>query len=422
VQDNIALFGTGPAKSEAGSYAELQRMIAYEIRPSAAARRLCGEGAFEMLARARELEAHGHDVIHLEIGEPDFETPTNVKRAGIGGIERNQTHYAPSPGIPELRDTIAEYAARFRGMAPFARENVVVSPGLKPLIWNVMCALLDPGDDVIFADPAYPAYDSCSCYLQANAVPVPLVETADFRLDLDVLAAKMSSRTKLLILNSPHNPTGGVLTRDDLETIAELALRHDVTVVSDEIYSRNLYGGEFTSIASFDGMRERTIILDGFSKAYAMTGWRLGYGVMPASIASIVALVGQNNYSCVAPFVQAAGIEALRGPDDDVRAMVEEFRVRRDALVTGLNGLPGVRCKVPDGAFYAFPNVSAITRDDKRLAGFILDEAHVAALGGSSFGDAGRGYMRFSYANSLDAIALAVERMREALPRFERAA
>jgi len=401
-------------------YAETPRMIAYEIRPSAAAQRLSGEGAFEMLARARELEAQGHDVIHLEIGEPDFQTPTHVKRAGIGGIERNETHYAPSAGIPELRDAIADYAARFRGMAAFARENVVVSPGLKPLIWNVLCALLNPGDGVIFADPAYPAYHSCSRYLQAQATPIPLIEAAGFRLDLDVLAATITSRTKVLILNSPHNPTGGVLTPSDLETIAELALRHDVTVVSDEIYSRNLYAGAFTSIAEFDGMRDRTIILDGFSKAYAMTGWRLGYGVMPASIASVVALVGQNNYSCVAPFVQSAGIEALRGPDDDVRTMVEEFRVRRDALVSGLNSLPGITCKVPAGAFYAFPNVSAITRDDKRLAGFILDEAHVAALGGSSFGPAGRGYMRFSYANSLDAIALAVERMREALPRFER--
>ena len=393
-------------------------MIAHEIRPSAAALRITSEGAFDALARARELEALGIDVIHLEIGEPDFDTPAHVKSAGIAAIERNETHYAPSAGIAALRDAAAEYGAAFRGMAPFARENVVISPGLKPLVWNVMCALVDPGDEVIFADPAYPAYQSCSDYLQARAVPIPLVESMGFRLDLDALAAKIGPQTKLLILNSPHNPTGGVLTRADLETIAELALRHNVTVLSDEIYCRNLYGGEFVSIASLDGMRERTIVLDGFSKAYAMTGWRLGYGIMPADVAKVVTLFGQNNYSCVAPFVQAAGIEALHGPDDAVSAMVAEFAVRRDAIVAGLNSLPGIRCMLPPGAFYAFPNVSGVTLDDKKLASFLLEEAHVAGTGGSCYGEAGRGYMRFSYANSLPAIATAIERMRAALPRF----
>ena len=393
-------------------------MIAHEIRPSAAAQRISSEGAFDALARARELEALGFNVIHLEIGEPDFETPAHVKAAGIAAIERNETHYAPSAGIARLRDAVAVYGAEFRGMAPFARENVVISPGLKPLIWNVMCALLDPGDEVVFADPAYPAYHSCSAYLQARARPVPLVESAEFRLDLDALAANVNANTKLLMLNSPHNPTGGVLTRADLETIAELAIRYDVTVLSDEIYSRNLYADGFVSIASLDGMRQRTIVLDGFSKAYAMTGWRLGYGIMPAHIARVVALFGQNNYSCVAPFVQEAGIEALLGPDASVRAMVDEFRVRRDAIVAGLNSLPGITCMTPRGAFYAFPNVTALTHDDKRLASFLLEEAHVAGLGGSCFGDAGRGHMRFSYANSLEAISTAVERMRAVLPHF----
>jgi aspartate/methionine/tyrosine aminotransferase len=393
-------------------------MIAHEIRPSAGALRLSGEGAFEALARARELEAQGRDVIHLEVGEPDCDTPEHIKLAGIEAIERNATHYSPSAGIAALRDAIADYAARFRGLPPYSRDEVVVSPGLKPLIWNVMSALLDPGDEVMYADPAYPSYAGCSAYLQAVAVPVPLLESADFRLDLDVLAAKMSPRTKLLILNSPQNPTGGVLTHADLERIAELAIRNDVTVVADEIYCRNLYEGTFASIAQIDGMRERTIVLDGFSKAYAMTGWRLGYGIMPASIAKIVALVGQNTYSCVAPFVQQAGIAALQGPDDDVRAMVAEFRIRRDAIVAGLNSLPGITCRTPLGAFYTFPNVSAITLDDRRLASFILEEANVAALGGSCFGAAGRGYMRFSYANSLEAIEGAIERMRAVLPRF----
>ncbi len=393
-------------------------MIRHEIRPSAAALRLSGEGAFEALARARELEAFGHDVIHLEVGEPDFATPAHVKRAGIAAIERNATHYSPSAGIAPLRDAVADYAARFRGMAPFARENVVISPGLKPLIWNVLAALLDPGDEVIFADPAYPAYAGGSAYLQAKAVPIPLLESTGFRLDLDMLAAKISPRTKVLALNSPHNPTGGVLTRDDLETIARLAIENDVTVISDEIYSRNIYDGAFVSIASLDGMRDRTIVLDGFSKAYAMTGWRLGYGVMPAKIAKTVALIGQNNYSCTATFVQEAGIEALTGPDDAVTEMVAEFRIRRDAIVAGLNGLPGISCMRPDGAFYAFPNVSGVTPDDRKLASFFLEEAHVAGLAGAGFGAAGRGYMRFSYANSLANIETAIERMRAVLPRF----
>jgi len=395
-------------------------MIAqHRIESSAGSQRLWGEGAFEALARARELEALGHDVIHLEVGEPDFATPEHVKRAGIAAIERDQTHYSPSAGIAPLRDAVADYAARFRGLAPFGRENVVISPGLKSLIWNVMAALLDPGDEIIFADPGYPAYAASAAYLQARAVPVPLLEATNFRLDLEMLAAKMTPRTKVLALNSPHNPTGGVLTRADLETIAELAIRNDVTVVSDEIYSRNVYDGSFVSIASLAGMRERTVILDGFSKAYAMTGWRLGYGIMPPEIAKTVALIGQNNYSCTATFVQEAGIAALTGPDEPVLAMVEQFRVRREALVAGLNSLPGISCVRPAGAFYAFPNVSGVTSDDRKLASFFLEEAHVAGLAGRGFGKAGAGYMRFSYANSLANIDAALERMRAALLRFE---
>ena len=394
-------------------------MIAHQIRPSAAALRLSAEGAFEVLARARELEALGRHIIHLEVGEPDFATAPHIKEAGVAAIEADQTHYSPSAGIASLRDAVAAYASDFRGIAPFKREEVVISPGLKPLIWNVLCALLDPGDELIYADPAYPAYSGCADYLQANAIGVPLLEENDYRLDLDVLAAKMSDRTKVLVLNSPQNPTGGVLTRSDLETIAALAIKHDVTIVSDEIYSRNIYDGDFFSILQLDGMRERTILLDGFSKAYAMTGWRLGYGVMPAPIAKTVALVGQNNYSCVAPFVQEAGIAALLGPDDQVSAMVAEFRIRRDAIVAGLNSLPGVSCRTPLGAFYVFPNVSAITSDDRRLASFILEEANVAVLGGGAFGPTGRGHLRLSYANSIENISDAIERIRGVLPRFE---
>jgi aspartate/methionine/tyrosine aminotransferase len=307
-------------------------------------------------------------------------------------------------------------------MAPFTREHVVVGPGGKPLIWNILSALLDKGDEMVYADPAYPAYASCAGYLGARAVPITLLESKNFRLDLDELAAKVSARTKIVILNSPHNPTGGVLTRADLETIAEIVQRYDLLVLSDEIYSRNIYGREFVSIASLPGMRERTIIVDGFSKAYAMTGWRLGYAIMPDErLAHAVTLFNNNTFSCTASFVQQAGIAALDGPDEPVVAMVREFHRRRDAFVAGLNELPGVSCVVPDGAFYAFPNVSRISADDQRLARFLLEEAHVGCLGGSSFGAAGAGYLRFSYATSLDDIRLALARMREALSKYRAA-
>jgi aspartate/methionine/tyrosine aminotransferase len=396
-------------------------MLATPIIPIAgASSRLGTESAFDVLARARELEAKGRHIVHMEIGEPDFNTPDHIKAAGIAAIDANQSHYTPSAGIPELRDAIAAYAGKFRGIPPFERSNVVVGAGAKPIIWNLLSALLDPGDELVYADPAYPAYASCASYLGAKAVPVPLLERKDFRLDLDELASKLSSKTKVLVLNSPHNPTGGVLTRDDLTTIADLVQRYDITVISDEIYSRNLYDAEFVSIASLPGMRERTIIVDGFSKAYAMTGWRLGYAIMPPDLARTVTLFNNNTFSCVATFVQYAGIAALEGPDGPVQAMVDEFRKRRDAVVVGLNALTDVTCKTPEGAFYVFPNVSAITHDDRALASFILEEAGVGNLGGSCFGAAGRGYLRFSYATSLDEIHYALERMAEALPRFPR--
>jgi aspartate/methionine/tyrosine aminotransferase len=393
-------------------------MIATPGRIAAAAARLTGEGAFVVLGRARELEAQGHSVVHLEIGEPDFDTPAHIKAAGIAAIEANHTHYAPSAGIPELRDVVARYAGRFRGIPEFSRDEVSISPGCKPLIWNILCALLDPGDEMLYADPAYPAYASAALYLGARAVPIPLREATDFRLDLDELTAKISDRTKLLVLNSPHNPTGGVLTRSDLATIADLCIKHDVLVLSDEIYCRNLYGSEFVSIASLPGMRERTIIVDGFSKAYAMTGWRLGYAIAPAALSRTITLLANNTYSCTAPFVQYAGIAALEGPDEPILAMVAEFHKRRDAIVAGLNSLPGVSCRRPDGAFYVFPNVSKISPDDRKLAAFLLDEAHVAGLAGSAFGPTGRGHLRFSYAASLATIERAIERIRTALPRF----
>ena len=381
--------------------------------------RLGSESAFQVLARAKAIEATGRRVVHMEIGEPDFDTPAHIKEAGIQAIRDNFSHYSPSAGIPELRDTIAEYASRFRGLAePFARENVVVGAGAKPIIWNLLSALLDPGDELLYADPAYPAYASAASYLEAKPIPVHLLESRNWRLDLDELAAKITPKTKALVINSPHNPTGGVLTRVDLVTIAELAQKHGFLVISDEIYSRNVYGPTFESIATIEGMRERTVIIDGFSKAYAMTGWRLGYCIAPKAIAETVTLFNNNTFSCVATFVQRAGIAALTGDNTPVQQMNETFRERRDAIVAGLNAVPGVSCTVPEGAFYAFPNVSQITRDDKHLAQWLLDNAGVACLGGSSFGPAGEGYLRFSYAASLDDIDWALTQLREALPRY----
>jgi len=396
-------------------------MLASPIRSSQASGRLGTESAFDVLARARELEAQGHEVVHMEIGEPDFNTPEHIKKAGEAAIAADQSHYTPSAGIPDLRDAIAEYASHFRGIEPYERANVVVGPGAKPIIWNLLSALLDPGDEMVYADPAYPAYESCASYLGAKPVPVPLLESKNFRLDLDELAAKVTSRTKALVINSPHNPTGGVLTIDDLKVIADLAEKHDLIVISDEIYSRNIYDAEFVSIATLPGMRERTVIIDGFSKAYAMTGWRLGYAIMPPDLARSVTLFNNNTFSCTATFVQRAGIAALQGPDEPVIAMVDEFRRRRDAFVKGLNALPGVTCKLPEGAFYVFPNVSQITSEDKKLASFFLEEAKVGCLGGSCFGAAGRGYVRFSYATSLGHIELALERLAAALPKFKNA-
>jgi aspartate aminotransferase len=382
--------------------------------------RLGSEGAFEVLARARQLEAQGRHIVHMEIGEPDFDTPAHIKAAGISGIEHNLTHYAPSAGLADLRDTIAEYAARFRGIAPYRRENVLVSPGAKPAIWNTLSALLDPGDELIYADPAYPAYASAATYLGAKAVGVALREERNWRFDLDELAAKITRRTKVVVITSPHNPTGGVLTRDDLQTIADLSHKHGFLVMADEIYSRNVYGPAFVSITQCSGMRDRTIVIDGFSKAYAMTGWRLGYAIMPETLAHAVGVFANNTYSCVAPFVQQAGIAALTGPDDDVLAMNETFRARRNALIAGLNAIPNVSCTTPEGAFYAFPNISKITPDDRQLARFLLEEAGVACLGGSSFGAAGAGYLRFSYAASIATIELMLTRLREYLPQYPR--
>lgn len=383
--------------------------------------RLGSENAFQILQRAREIEATGRRVVHMEIGEPDFDTPDNIKRAAVDSLLAHDTHYTPSQGTHELREVVAEYASRFRKMAtPYTAANVTISPGAKPIIWNILSAILDPGDEFVYFDPAYPAYASASSYLQANAIRIPLHEERDWRMDLEELAARVSDKTKAVMINSPHNPTGGVLLKSDLERIAELAQKHNFLVIADEIYSRNFYfDSEYVSIASLPGMQERTIIVDGFSKAYAMTGWRLGYAIMPEDLCKAVTLFNNNTFSCVTSFVQQAGIEALLGPDTAVREMNDIFRQRRDKLVNGLNALPGVHCTLPEGAFYAFPNVSQITKDDKKLASFILEEAGVACGGGSSFGPAGAGYLRFSYAASLADIDYALHQLAEYLPKFK---
>jgi aspartate/methionine/tyrosine aminotransferase len=320
------------------------------------------------------------------------------------------------PGLAELREAVALDAARFRSLKQsYAVENVVIGPGAKPLLWNLFAVLLDPGDEVVFADPAYPAYHAAASYLGARAVTFRLDEARDWRPDLDELAAAITPRTRAIVLNSPHNPTGGVMTPDDLAAVADVALRHDLLVVSDEIYSRNVYGAPFASIAQVPGMQDRTVLIDGFSKAYAMTGWRLGYCIAPAPIARALTLFANNTYQCVATFTQKAGIAALAAGDRAIVAMGERLERRRDLIVGGLNALPGVRCALPGGAFYAFPNVAAIEPDDAALARYLLEEAGVATLGGSSFGTAGDGHLRISYATSSAELRQALARMQGAL-------
>jgi aspartate aminotransferase len=381
--------------------------------------RLGSEAAFEVLGRARELQALGRDIVHMEVGEPDFDTPAHIKEAGKAAIDANFTHYAPNAGIMEFREVIAAYATRFRGLTQaYTPDMVVVAPGAKQIIWNLLAALLDPGDEMVYADPAYPTYAAAAGYLGAKAVPVRLLESKNWGLDLDEFEAKLTPRTKVVVLNSPHNPTGGVLSHDDLARIAELASRHRFLILTDEIYSRNIYGPRFESITQFEELRDRIVVVDGFSKAYAMTGWRLGYCIAPVKIARAATLLANNTYACTATFAQKAGIAALTGDDAPVVAMNETFRQRRDRFVAQINTIPNVSCPVPDGAFYAFPNVSKITLDDVALARFLLEEGGVALLGGSCFGEAGRGYLRLSYANSIHELDRCVERMREALPRF----
>jgi len=379
--------------------------------------RIGTESAYEVLAKARELERQGKKIIHLEIGEPDFPTPAHVVEAGKRALDEGWTKYGPTPGFPEFRETIAAYVSRTRGIKVGA-DNVCVVPGGKPTMFFSMVALLEAGDEVIYPNPGFPIYESMIRFLGATPVPIPLVESRGFSFDLDRFRDRLSQKTKMVILNSPANPTGGVISKEDIGRLVEVLRDRDVVVLTDEIYSRIWYETEPSSIASFEGMAEKTIILDGFSKTYSMTGWRLGYGVMPLWLADAVNKLTVNSNSCTASFTQRAGLAALEGPQDCVAVMVAEFRRRRDAMVKGLNEIPGFRCSVPAGAFYAFPNITGTGMSSKDLANFLLNEAGVASLSGSAFGQYGEGYLRFSYANSLENILEAIARIRKVSVRW----
>lgn len=372
------------------------------------------EGAFAVLVKARALEAQGKSIIHLEIGEPDFDTPKHVIEACKTALDQGWTHYGPTQGLPELRQSIANYISRTRGITA-GPEHVCVVPGGKPIIFFPMLALLDQGDEVIYPNPGFPMYESMIHVAGAKPVPIPLVESRGFSFDLDVFRKSLTDRTKMVVLNSPQNPTGGIIPAEDIRAIADLIRDRDLVVLSDEIYSRLVFGEQPLSIASLPGMQEKTIILDGFSKTYAMTGWRLGYGVMPTWLVDAVNKLMVNSNSCTASMTQRAGIAALDGPQDEADAMVAEFRRRRDAFVGGLNQLPGFRCALPEGAFYAFPNVTGTGIPSKVLAERLLNEAGVACLDGTAFGAYGDGYLRFSYANSMENLMEALDRIRKFL-------
>ena len=376
--------------------------------------RLGTESAFEVLAKAKGLEAQGKDIVHLEIGQPDFITPANICEAAFKAMKDGHTGYGPSAGLLEFREVIAEHISETRGIE-IHPDEVTVTPGAKPIIFFTILAFVNEGDEVIYPNPGFPIYESVIDFIDAKAVPLPLREEVDFRFRIEDLQASISDRTKLVIINSPQNPTGGTLAKSDLEAIAELAIKHNFYVLTDEVYSRILYEGIHDSLISLPGMKERTILLEGHSKTYAMTGWRLGYGVAPTELADKITQLTINSNSCTATFTQFAGIEALKGPQDFVHEMVAEFRARRDAIVDGLNAIEGVSCIKPLGAFYVFPNVSRLPLSCQDLSDYLLEDAGVAVLPGTAFGKYGDGYLRLSYANSLENIQEALARMDSAI-------
>jgi len=385
----------------------------HELQLARRMSRLGTETAFEVLNKARALERQGRSIIHLEIGEPDFDTPANVVEAAVDALHSGWTHYGPSAGLPDLRQALAEYVSRTRGVR-VSSDEVVVMPGGKPIIFFSILSLVDEGDEVIYPNPGFPIYESMINYVGGRAVPIALREEHDFSLDVNELESLISERTKLIIINSPQNPTGGVLERRDIEQIAKVMGDRNIMILSDEIYSRLLFdGGQHFSIMSVPGMQERTILLDGFSKTYAMTGWRMGYGVMRADLAAHMTRLMTNSNSCTASFTQVAGIEAIRGDQSSVDQMRDEFQRRRDAFVAGLNKIKGFSCRMPKGAFYVFPNIMGTGWKSKPLADALLEQAGVAALSGTAFGAFGEGYLRFSVANSLENLQQALERINQ---------
>jgi aspartate aminotransferase len=361
------------------------------------------ESAFEVLAKARALETQGRKIIHLEIGEPDFDTPGHIKEAATEALRQGFTHYVAAPGLPELREAVGEFFGR-TGRGHYPADRVVVTPGAKPIMFYAIMALCEEGDEVIYPDPGFPMYESITSFAGARPVPVPLHEEHQFRVDPEEIAALITDRTKLIVLNSPHNPCGSALTRGDVEAIAELAIRHDLYVMSDEVYWAIRYDGEHHSIAALDGMQERTILLDGCSKTYAMTGWRLGFVGLPQELVEPYSRMIINSVSCSAAFTQRAALAALTGPWEPIQVMIDEFHKRREVIVEGLNRIPGVSCTMPGGAFYAFPNITELGFPSENVAEHLLQNAGVACLAGTAFGPNGQGYLRFSYANSIDAI------------------
>src|SRR5438270_7759797 len=383
---------------------------AAEWKLARAMSRLGTETAFEVLARARVVEAKGRDIVHLEIGEPDFDTPANVIDAGVNALRGGWTHYGPSAGLPQLRKAIAAEVGRTRGVS-VQPEEVVVVPGGKPIIFFALMALVEEGDEVIFPNPGFPIYESMINFLGGKAIPIQLKEKMDFNLDTAELKGLITSKTKMIILNSPHNPTGGVMTERDVRGVADAIGDRNIMVLSDEIYSRLIFEGSHFSLMSVDGFKDRTILLDGFSKTYAMTGWRLGYGVMRADLATHVSRLMTNSNSCTASFTQVAGVEAIEGDQASVDEMCRQFKSRRDVFVAGLSKIKGFSCRVPKGAFYVFPNITGMGWKSKKLADALLEEAGVACLPGTSFGELGEGYIRFSVASSIENINKALERI-----------
>jgi aspartate aminotransferase len=381
--------------------------------------RMGTESAFEVLAKARALESTGRKVVHLEIGEPDFDTPAHIVEAAAEALREGFTHYCAAPGLPEVREAVGHYFER-TGRPSYPADRVVVTPGAKPIMFFAIMALCEEGDEVLYPDPGFPMYESLTSFAGARPVPVPLREENQFRTDPEEVAGLITDRTRLMILNTPHNPCGSALTQQDVEALASLALENDLYVLSDEVYFAIRYGGEHASIASVDGMRDRTILLDGCSKTFAMTGWRLGFAGLPAELVEPFTRLIINSVSCTAAFTQRAALAAVTGRWEPVEAMVEEFHKRRDVIVEGLNRIPGISCLEPSGAFYVFPNVREIGATSERVADFLLNEAGVACLSGTAFGPKGQGYLRFSYANSIEAIREALDAIETELPRLAR--